>query len=347
MRHHAFFVSVFVAAVLLLSGSTKLATAAPLDVGVVPSLISVSLRSGQKETINVTVYNREGTSTSAYRAYLLPMIVTPQGGFDFESEGIPPSPLQQFVTITPEQFDIPAGQSTRIQLRIDVPIDAEPSANQLLLFVENITALRSDEPGIRTVGRIGVPLFGLINLSDASVKNLTPQITEKWIHLRYAFKPLLSKKDGRWTWDWTAYGRPEVTSTIVIRNDGSAYAMVAGPVTFSPSGFWGSFFGGSHDEHPLTPKYVAARGGVREFVDTWTTSTWFGRMQVHANLSVQDGESIVLQRTIFIVPWLHIITLLIFVAAGVTVRLIVRSRRKKSQSKTRRADHEERLSDEE
>lgn len=275
-----------------------------LGFAVTPSRLDLQVEPGQRTSSSIRVYNRGG-QTLHLRA-------------DVGNADIPKSDLvgddelaftaKRWVRWEREFVDLQAGDFIDLVLRVEVPPDGAFGGYHALAYLQTISA-PSKKTGVVGAARIGVSVLVNVAVAGARIERST----------RVAGMDLRVRQKG-------LFGSSVETSTTV-ENTGETHAFVGGVHTYR-------VWPGSGNATKKVGPHTLLRGTRHTFVSSWGTPL-FGKVTVTSEIAYQRGPgdvpAIVMQKTVWIIPW-RLIGLVLALGVGGLYRRRRRRRRRRGSA---------------
>ncbi len=287
------------AALLLLVMSTlgpgaaaQPATGPTVDFVVTPSRLELRAAPGDTFDVAVKVYNRapeELTLVAYVEDIAIPV-----------SELLQPDELaytaSRWVRFVTPEVEVAGGDQGEATLQVAIPPATPSGGYHAFGFLQSVVEGGADS--LQPSGRIGVTL--LLEVAPEGVDvNRAARVSVNDLRVR-----------------WDGIFDPEVAATTVVDNIGDAHVVTGGLHTYR------SWPGAKSLEAKIGPN-TTLRGTRHAFESSWGAVPLLGKVTVTSELVYQAGPNelpaIVLQETVWIIPWHLLGALLVVLTAGFAV----------------------------
>ncbi len=271
-----------------------------VDFVVTPSQLELRVAPGASTSASVRIYNK-GDTPLALRTYVQDVEIPPS---DLIGSGDIAFSASAWVRFRERRLRVPAEGYADVHLVARVPQNAAPGGYHAFGYVQNIVPPDTEGTGLVLSGRIGVTLLlevvppGFVLTRSARVSDMDVSV------------------------HWDGLFHPSVETATTVENTGDTYVLAGGMYTYRA-------WPGSGTSRPKVGPETLLRGTRHTFTSSWTGVPFLGRITVTSEIVYQRGPddlpAIVMQRTVWIIPW----PLIAVVAALMVLLLALRRVRRR------------------
>jgi hypothetical protein len=128
--------------------------------GVEPARIELSIPAGRQKGKMVTIDNSKSDEPLHIKAYVQDIMYLPDGTINFPASGTTEWSCANWVSIIPDEVDIPAGKTQAVRITVSMPIEAKGGYYAVVFFESSPTHIQ----GLGINFRLGVLLdLGVTN----------------------------------------------------------------------------------------------------------------------------------------------------------------------------------------
>ena len=276
-----------------------------------PSQLEIEVAPGATTFTSVRVYNKQKTALEL-RTYISDIEI-PQS--DLIAQGDLAFSASEWIHFREEVIDVAPGGVTDAILAVEVPTTAAPGGYHAFGYMQTAATPAVEGSSVGVSARVGVTVL-LDVVPEGTELNRSAQMSDFDVSV-----------------DWEGLFRPVVRTSTTLDNIGDTHVLVGGVHTYRG-------WPGSGTSQPKVGPDVLLRGTRHTLTSEWV-GPLIGRVTVTSEVVYQRGPddlpAIVVQRTVWVIPW-HLIVPL-FVVIGLLVLLWVRRKRSRNESQRRYSFH--------
>jgi len=253
-----------------------------VDFVVSPSVLELRARPGETVEFPLSVYNRAGHDL-VLETYVEDIVIPVHELIGSDELAFTAS---RWTSFTSGELEVAGGESTDAVIRVEVPQGTPVGGYHAFGFFQSRA-----EPGVDALqpsGRIGVSVLLEVVQDETELERIA-RVSSNQINI-----------------SWRNPFKAVVTATTSVENLGESHVVTGGLHTYR------GWPGSSSAESKIGP-HATLRGTRHVFESTWESVPLLGKVTVTSELVYQAGPGdlpvIVLQETVWIIPW-HFVGLL-------------------------------------
>lgn len=293
---------------------------ATVDFVVTPSLLELHAAPGDTVEVPVSVLNRSGDDL-VLDTYVEDIAIPAHELIGSDELAFTASRWTTFVS---SELEIPGGEWLETVIRVEVPLETPVGGYHAFGFFQSQAEPDADDV-LQPSGRIGVSVL-LEVAPDETELERAARVSSNQVHV-----------------NWKNPFDPEVIATTSVDNIGESHVVTGGLHTYR------GWPGSSSAESKIGP-HATLRGTRHTFESSWDAVPLFGKVTVTSELVYQAGPDdlpvIVLQETVWIIPWHLLGVLVVLLIAGALLLRRHRASDKKALTEDETVSNDELVSEE-
>lgn len=125
-----------------------------------PARIELSIAPGRQRGRTVTIDNSRSDESLHLKIYMQDVVFLPDGTNDFPAAGSTSWSCANWVTVIPEEIDVPAAKTRNVRINISVPLEAKGGYYGMLFFESSSAVIQGLGINFRIGGLVDVTVSG-------------------------------------------------------------------------------------------------------------------------------------------------------------------------------------------